>query len=90
MATIGQPKATAVEWIDHHRQWLSDFHQEIWAYAEPAYREYLSAAAYVDLLRRQGFEVEEGSGENAYGLLRQLGPGRTGAGNLRGVRCSAG
>ena len=43
------------------RQWLSDFHQQIRRYAETAYREYRSTRAYVDLLRRQGFTVEEGS-----------------------------
>ena len=62
MTSNEEAKATALAWIENHRQWLSDFHQEIWAYAEPAYREYQSAAAYVDLLRRQGFTVEEGSG----------------------------
>lgn len=56
-------KATAWEWINAHRGRLSDFHQEIWNYAEPAYREYRSAQAYVDLLRREGFSVEAGSGE---------------------------
>ena len=56
-------KTTALDWIESHRQWLSDFHQEIWRYAEPAYREYRSAQAYVDLLRRHGFTVEEGSGQ---------------------------
>ncbi|GAB3599598.1 hypothetical protein GCM10027408_21790 [Microbacterium tumbae] len=40
----------------------SAFHQEIWDYAETAWREYRSSAAYVKLLREEGFEVEEGSG----------------------------
>ena len=44
-------------------QRLSDFDLEIWRYAEPAWREYRSARAYVDLLRDEGFEVEVGSGE---------------------------
>ena len=62
MTTTREAKATALNWIESHRQWLSDFHQEIWHYAEPAYREYRSARAYVDLLRQHGFTVEEGSG----------------------------
>jgi aminobenzoyl-glutamate utilization protein B len=63
MTALGEAKATGLNWIESHRQWFSDFHQEIWHYAEPAFREYRSARAYVDLLRRQGFTVEEGSGE---------------------------
>ena len=56
-------KQTALDWIDSNSQWLSDFHLQIWNYAETAFREYRSAKAYVDLLRRHGFTVEEGSAE---------------------------
>src|SRR5688572_1701918 len=55
-------KQAAVDWIDRNRERLSDFDLEIWGYAEPAWREYKSAKAYVDLLRADGWEVEEGSG----------------------------
>ena len=55
-------KQAAIDWIDENRERLSDFDLEIWGYAEPAWREYKSAKAYVDLLRAEGFEVEEGSG----------------------------
>ena len=41
---------------------MSDFNERIWHFAEPAWREYKSAAAYVELLRAEGFEVEAGSG----------------------------
>ena len=50
------------DWIDANQQRLSDFDMQIWRYAEPAWREYKSAKAYVDLLRADGWEVEEGSG----------------------------
>src|SRR5689334_20226678 len=55
-------KQYAVDWLDRERQRLSDFDLEIWRYAEPAWREYKSAGAYVELLREAGFEVEAGSG----------------------------
>ncbi|WP_370599397.1 amidohydrolase [Pseudomonas nitroreducens] len=55
-------KAYVQQWIDEHRQQLSDWHQVIWHFAEPAFREYKSCAWYVELLRREGFTVEEGSG----------------------------
>ncbi|MEM6277600.1 MAG: amidohydrolase, partial [Pseudomonadota bacterium] len=41
---------------------FSDWTRTIWDYGETAWREYRSAAFYVDLLRREGFDVEEGSG----------------------------
>jgi aminobenzoyl-glutamate utilization protein B len=39
MTALGEAKATGLNWIESHRQWFSDFHQEIWHYAEPAFRE---------------------------------------------------
>ena len=62
MVTTDTAKQIAMGWIEDNRQRLSEFHLEIWNYAETAYREYRSAAAFVELLRREGFEVEEGSG----------------------------
>lgn len=55
-------KIASKEWIDSHRQEISDWHQIIWNYAEPAWREYKSCAWYVKKLREEGFTVEEGSG----------------------------
>src|SRR5271163_2154203 len=63
MVTITSPKRHALEWIDEQTRRFSDFHQRIWNYAEPAWREYKSAKSYCDLLRAEGFAVEEGSGE---------------------------
>ncbi|WP_409285517.1 amidohydrolase [Pseudomonas protegens] len=55
-------KAFALDWVERHRQQLSDWHQIIWHYAEPAFREYKSCAWYVQLLEAEGFTVERGSG----------------------------
>ncbi len=55
-------KASAQDWVDRNRGELSVFHLQIFDYAETAWREYRSAAAYAELLRREGFDVEEGSG----------------------------
>jgi aminobenzoyl-glutamate utilization protein B len=54
-------KQTAFDWIERNRSRLSDHHLQIWAYAEPAWREYRSAAFFVDVLSKEGFEVEAGS-----------------------------
>ncbi|MBO0708546.1 MAG: amidohydrolase [Candidatus Dormibacteraeota bacterium] len=62
MTDTEQAKAFALGWIEENRERLSAFDEEIWRYAEPAWREYRSAAAYRALLRDEGFEVEEGTG----------------------------
>src|SRR3712207_1418086 len=62
MSTTDEVKRFALDWIDQNRPRLSEFDLEIWRYAEPAWREYKSAASYRDLLRDEGFAVEEGSG----------------------------
>jgi aminobenzoyl-glutamate utilization protein B len=54
-------KETAFSWIGRHRPRLSQDHQALWHHAEPAWREYRSARWYVERLRAEGFDVEEGS-----------------------------
>lgn len=74
-----RPKQTAYDWIDAHRSELSDWHQEIWNLAEPAWREYRSAAWYIARLRAEGFEVEEGTAgmPTAFRATWSNGPGPT-------------
>lgn len=54
-------KQTARAWIDANLAQLTAWHTHIWELAEPAWREYRSQAWYVELLRAEGFEVEDGS-----------------------------
>ena len=61
-AGITDEKRTAFAWVAENRERLSSWHAQVWDFHEPAWREYRSAAWYVDLLRGQGFEVEQGSG----------------------------
>ena len=66
MTTLHKPltvdaKATVDAWVDEHFAELSEWHSHIWNLAEPAWREYRSAKWYVERLRAEGFEVEEGS-----------------------------
>src|SRR3974390_1351555 len=63
MARMTGEKRCARGWIDEQANRFSDFHVRIWNFAEPAWREYKSAKAYCELLRAEGFAVEEGSGE---------------------------
>ncbi len=57
-----EEKRTAIDWVNQNLVHLSNWHQVIWNYAEPAWREYKSATWYVSKLREEGFEVEECSG----------------------------
>ena len=52
----------AAEIVEELRDEFSEFHRTIWSYSESAWREYRSAKLYVERLRAEGFEVEEGSG----------------------------
>ena len=59
---MSDAKRTARAWIDEHRGDLSAWTGTIWELAEPAWREYRSAAWFVQRLRDEGFDVEAGSG----------------------------
>lgn len=56
-----EAKETATVWIDEHLAELTEWHTQIWEFAEPAWREYRSVNWYVERLRSEGFEVEAGS-----------------------------
>ena len=62
MTGMTQEKQTALDWVASNEANLSGWHGTIWDFHEPAWREYRSAAWYVELLRQEGFEVEAGSG----------------------------
>lgn len=62
MKTPTPAQKTALDWVSANETRLSRDHMTIWEFAEPSWREYRSAAWYVDVLKREGFAVEEGSG----------------------------
>lgn len=68
-------RRAALGWIAANQARLSAFNERIWHFAEPAWREYESAAAYVALLRAEGFEVEEGSGGMPTAFVARWGKG---------------
>lgn len=76
---MSQSKSTAAEWIDARRSEWSGWHQVIWHFAETAWREYRSAAWYIDLLKSEGFTVEAGSGgmPTAFSAIWENGTGPT-------------
>ncbi len=66
---------TALGWIEANQARLSAFNERIWGHAEPAWREYRSAADYVELLRAEGFTVEAGSGGMPTAFVAEWGEG---------------
>ena len=62
MAGMTAANETAEAFLKSNAAMLSEGCATIFDYAEPAWREYRSAAWYVDKLRAEGFRVEEGSG----------------------------
>ncbi|MDH5199336.1 MAG: amidohydrolase [Candidatus Bathyarchaeota archaeon] len=76
MAELTKEKETAFGWIDGNSERISDFHQLIWRYAEPALREYNSCRAFVRFHREEGFEVEEGIAGMPTAYLAAWGSGR--------------
>ncbi|MBS7637810.1 amidohydrolase [Candidatus Bathyarchaeota archaeon] len=76
MSGLSREKQAAFEWIDENEKRISDFHQLIWNYAEPAWREYKSAEAYCKLLSDEGFRVVEGTGEMPTAFMATYGSGR--------------
>ena len=55
-------RMAAQQWVHDHRHEWSEWASTIFDHGETAWREYRSAAWYVDLLRGEGFDVEVGSG----------------------------
>ncbi len=72
-------KRIAVDWVDRNAAQLSAWTRTIWDFAEPAFREYKSAAWYVRTLEEAGFTVEAGSGgmPTAFAATYTTGPGPT-------------
>jgi aminobenzoyl-glutamate utilization protein B len=69
-------KAFVLDWVAAHAGDLSQWNSTIWHFAETAFREYKSAAWYVDRLRKEGFEVEVGSGEMPTAFMATFRNGR--------------
>jgi len=59
---MSQAKGTAATWVEAKMPALSEWNATIWDFGETAWREYRSAAWYVERLEAEGFTVEAGSG----------------------------
>lgn len=61
MHTLSQAQSDAMRFVTDRQALMSDWCATIFGYGETAWREYRSAAWYVDRLRTEGFTVEAGS-----------------------------
>ena len=59
---MSHAKETAAAWVEAKMPALSEWNATIWDFGETAWREYRSAAWYVERLEAEGFTVEAGSG----------------------------
>ena len=79
---MSHAKGTATAWVEAKMPALSEWNATIWDFGETAWREYRSAAWYVERLEAEGFTVEAGSGgmPTAFCAVWENGDGPTIAG----------
>ncbi len=78
-ASMASVKELGIGWVEAHREALSGWHRTVWEFAEPAWREYRTAAWFVERLKGAGFTVESGSAgmPTAFAALWSNGRGPT-------------
>ncbi len=69
-------KAAAVTWIDRNGETLSRINKNIWNYAETGLQEFKSSKELMDLLKANGFTVEEGVAGMPTAFVASYGSGR--------------
>lgn len=67
---------TAIEYIEHKREWLTRLSDEVWGYAELALHEEKSAKALSCALFEEGFSIETGTGGMPTAFIATWGEGR--------------
>ncbi|MEE8348881.1 MAG: amidohydrolase [Acidobacteriota bacterium] len=69
-------KETALDWIDGNAETLNRVNQNIWSYAEPGLQEFQSSQELIELLKSNGFAVEEGVAGMPTAFVASYGSGR--------------
>ena len=65
-----------LSWLDSNQGRLSEISRQLWEFAEPALKENRSAALLVDILKREGFTVEEGVAGMPTAFVASFGSGK--------------
>ena len=69
-------KNIAIEWIDGNAETLNRVNKNIWNYAETGLQEFKSARELIDLLKANGFALEEGVAGMPTAFVASYGSGR--------------
>ncbi len=72
----GAAKKTAFGWIDANAETLKRVNRNIWNYAETGLQEFKSSRELIDLLKANGFSVEEGIAGMPTAFVASYGSGR--------------
>lgn len=75
-ASVSAAKRQAIGWIDTSAEVLKRTNQKIWSYAEIGLQEVRSSKELVDLLRANGFTVDEGVAGMPTAFVASYGSGR--------------
>ena len=57
---MSKVKQVALDWVEENREMLSDVHHRIWEYAEVGLQEHKTAELMKEILRKNGYHIEEG------------------------------
>ena len=75
-AETDRAKSTALSWVDANTATLKRVNQNIWSYAETGLEEVRSSKELIDLLKAEGFTVEEGVAGMPTAFVATYGSGR--------------
>jgi aminobenzoyl-glutamate utilization protein B len=75
-AEADRAKATALSWVEANAETLKRVNQNIWSFAETGLEEVRSSKELVDLLKAEGFTVEEGVAGMPTAFVATYGSGR--------------
>jgi len=75
-AEADRAKTTALTWVEANAETLKRVNQNIWSYAENGLEEVRSSTELIDLLKAQGFTVEQGVAGMPTAFVATYGSGR--------------
>ncbi|MEE8160851.1 MAG: amidohydrolase [Acidobacteriota bacterium] len=75
-------KQMALDWVDSNAQILEQVNRKIWSWAETGLQEFKSSRELMDLLKANGFEVQEGVAGMPTAFVASYGSGRPAIGIL--------
>ncbi len=75
-------KQTALAWVEQNEKNLKDTHMTLWEYAEVGLQEMKTAKHMIDLLKKEGFKIEEGVAGMPSAFVATYGSGKPVIGSM--------